>query len=380
MESDSGDSMGDVEYDNRMGNEEEDDFVIDHGYGNVPDEEEGEGIKNQPFDEAVELSDAGVSNEEVETSDDEEELGPPMGMNFAGQDQGMGAGMEDSEEDEDEDDEDFNFQNMQQGASAQQPQYGQGEEEDDDDEEDSDDQGFEIEGAYDPSEFAHLQVNAEVQELFQYITRYKPSSIEIDAMIKPFVPEFIPAVGEVDAFLKIPKPDEVPEDLGLVVLDEPCLNQSDPAILEVKLLPFLKRPGRDTGTVVRSIEGADKNPKQISKWISSIEEAHRMKPSPTVTYTKTMPDIDQLMEAWSPQMEEALKSIELPGPDLDVDLQMYILICCSLIGIPVQELSNGKSFTESLHVLFTLYSDFKENQHFQQNIPAAEPMGDYMQF
>jgi intraflagellar transport protein 46 len=134
---------------------------------------------------------------------------------------------------------------------------------------------------------------------------------------------------------------------------------------------------------VRSIENADKNPKQISKWISSIEEAHRMKPSPTVTYTKQMPDIDNLMEAWNPEIEDAIIGLELPGPDLDVDLSMYVLIICSILGIPVHELKNGKSFTESLHVLFTLYSDFKENQHFQKmdmDMPPSSPMEDYMQF
>jgi len=203
-------------------------------------------------------------------------------------------------------------------------------------------------------------------------------------MIKPFVPEFIPAVGEVDAFLKIPRPDAEDETLGLTTVDEPNLNQSDPAILEVKLRPFLKRPGRESNAVVRSIENADKNPKQISKWVSSIEEAHRMKPSPTVTYTKAMPDIDQLMEAWNPQMEEALRGgLELPGPDLDVDLNMYALIVCSLIGIPINELSNGKSYTESLHVLFTLYSDFKANQHFRPMEGMQQdsgPQQDYMQF
>jgi intraflagellar transport protein 46 len=180
-------------------------------------------------------------------------------------------------------------------------------------------------------------------------------------LIKPQIPEFIPAVGEVDAFLKIPRPDESAEAFGLNVLDEPCLNQSDPAILEVKLQPFLKRPAGEMNTVVRSLENADKNPKQISKWVSSIEEAHRNKPSPTVTYSKQMPDIDSLMEAWPSEIEDEISSLELPGPDLDVDLHMYILIICSILGIPVHELTNGRSFTESLHVLFTLYTDFKAN-------------------
>jgi intraflagellar transport protein 46 len=36
--------------------------------------------------------------------------------------------------------------------------------------------------------------------------------------LKAFVPEYIPAIGEVDAFLKMPRPDGQPETLGLYVL------------------------------------------------------------------------------------------------------------------------------------------------------------------
>ncbi len=35
--------------------------------------------------------------------------------------------------------------------------------------------------------------------------------------------DLIPAIGEVDAFLKIPQPDGKNSDLGLAQLDEPCL-------------------------------------------------------------------------------------------------------------------------------------------------------------
>lgn len=42
--------------------------------------------------------------------------------------------------------------------------------------------------------------------------------MELDAKFKPFIPEFIPAIGEVDAFMKMDKPDNVPETLGLVML------------------------------------------------------------------------------------------------------------------------------------------------------------------
>ena len=48
-----------------------------------------------------------------------------------------------------------------------------------------------------------------------YSHRYKPTMLELDAKLKPFIPEYIPAVGEVDAFLKMERPDKTKEDLGL---------------------------------------------------------------------------------------------------------------------------------------------------------------------
>ena len=38
-----------------------------------------------------------------------------------------------------------------------------------------------------------------------------------------------------------------------------------------------------------------------------------------------------------------------------------------MVDIPIHKLNNNKSIIEALHVLFTLYSEFKENQHFQQD-------------
>jgi intraflagellar transport protein 46 len=43
-------------------------------------------------------------------------------------------------------------------------------------------------------------------------------SIEIDTKLKAFVPDYIPTVGEVDAFIKMPRPDGQPETLGLNIL------------------------------------------------------------------------------------------------------------------------------------------------------------------
>lgn len=47
--------------------------------------------------------------------------------------------------------------------------------------------------------------------MFSYITRYKPVTLELDAKLKPFIPEYFPAIGEVDAFLKMDRPDKTEE-------------------------------------------------------------------------------------------------------------------------------------------------------------------------
>lgn len=48
--------------------------------------------------------------------------------------------------------------------------------------------------------------------------RYTPILTDIDTKLKAFIPDYIPAVGEVDAFLKMPRPDGQPEVLGLNIL------------------------------------------------------------------------------------------------------------------------------------------------------------------
>jgi intraflagellar transport protein 46 len=238
----------------------------------------------------------------------------------------------------------------------------------------------EVEGGYNPDDYENLAVSAEVKELFRYITGFKPQRLELDVSLKPFIPEYIPSVGEVDAFLKIPRPDGQPELLGLTVLDEPSLNQSDRALLEIKLAPLLKRPGSSTTTSIHSIENADKNPKQITRWIQSISEVLRSKPPPTVNYSKPMKDIETLMDVWPHEVEEALAHLELPGPELDIDLASYVKIVCTLLDVPVHSLPNKRGMVESLHLVFSLYSEFKSNQHFQTAMKQDYAEQDVMTF
>jgi len=227
-------------------------------------------------------------------------------------------------------------------------------------------------GAYNPNDFSNMNVSSEVEELFKLITNYKPHSIDLDASLKPFIPELIPSIGEVDACLKMPRPDGADSGLGTVRLDEPTLNPSDPSILDLQLRSLSK--AQDLQPMdIRSIENAQKNSKEIANWIQRIETLNRGKPAPTVQYSRRMPDIEQLMQVWPAELEEYLQQNPLPNmADLEMDLPSYIRIFASILDVPV----HGQ-LTETLHVIFTLYSEFKANQHFAKsetgNFGDADP-------
>eukprot|EP00003_Mantamonas_plastica_P024782 TRINITY_DN468_c0_g1_i4.p1 TRINITY_DN468_c0_g1~~TRINITY_DN468_c0_g1_i4.p1 ORF type:complete len:555 (+),score=177.28 TRINITY_DN468_c0_g1_i4:803-2467(+) len=214
---------------------------------------------------------------------------------------------------------------------------------------------------YNPDDYQNLDVAHEIKELFQYITRYKPQTVEIETKLKPFIPDYIPAVGDIDAFIKIPRPDGQDDALGLTVLDEPAAIQSDPAVLQLKL----RQISKDTveGPVsVPSLQRADKSPHLIEKWTQDISKLHRVTPKANVHYTKNMPSLDDLMQIWPPEFEELLNSgVKLPGADLDMELDAFAKTACALVDIPVYN-----KLIESMHLFFTLYSEFKANQLFKQ--------------
>lgn len=224
------------------------------------------------------------------------------------------------------------------------------------------------EGGYNPKDFEDLEVSDEVRGLFDYIGRYNPQKIELEPIMQPFIPDYIPAVGDIDAFIKLPRPDSVSDNLGITVLDEPALVLSDPGVIEMQLRHASKKLNLGEATV-RTVENAEKNGKAIKAWIRSIDELHSKKPPTEVTYSKPMPDIESLMQVWPPQFEDELSRCQLPPKELDVSLEDYVRIVCALFDIPVYS-----NLTESLHVLFTLYSEFKNNDHFRNEMDAANAM------
>ncbi|PAA50422.1 hypothetical protein BOX15_Mlig020277g2, partial [Macrostomum lignano] len=316
---------------------------------------------NQPFDESLQVSDPEDIDSTYEPTPRIGGVGPGRTPDSRQQQQQhLRPGSEDSGS--------GRSQRMQQQPQQQPraPARSPTEEEDDDEsgsesgEESEEDDTQPIEGAYNPEDYRDVSAShPEFAELFDYIKRYTPQHIELDHRLKPFIPDFIPAVGDIDAFIKVPRPDSKPDQLGLRMLDEPCASQSDPTVLDLQLRAVGKLLVSKK-TQVSRVENAERNPHAIEKWISSISELHKHKQPPTVNYTKPMPDIEQLMSEWPPEIEELLKEVGLPTSDLECDLPAFCDIVCGLLDIPVY-----KSRVQSLHVLFTLYSTFANSQHFR---------------
>jgi intraflagellar transport protein 46 len=202
-----------------------------------------QGVDNQPYDLAVDVNDS----EEIESDEEEADEGnEPQSMKPAGQNK---------------------QQQSQHQLPAQKQQQAHQQKAQTEEEDDEDDKP--VDGAYNPLQYANLPVSNEVKELFEYITRFKPQKIDLDSKMKPFIPEFVPAVGEVDSMLKMPRPDGSNEELGISVLDEPCLNNEDKTVLELKYVQS-KNVVRSAPIDVDSIEQADKKPKEIGRWIDAV--------------------------------------------------------------------------------------------------------------
>uniref|UniRef100_A0A2A4JU25 Intraflagellar transport protein 46 homolog n=1 Tax=Heliothis virescens TaxID=7102 RepID=A0A2A4JU25_HELVI len=234
------------------------------------------------------------------------------------------------------------------------------------------------EGAYDPKNFLDLKVPPDMENIFQYIMKYTPQKIDIDLKLQPFVPEFVPAVGDIDAFIKVTTPAcnvraaslaenvlEHIDNLGLTVLDEPAAEQSDSALLHLQLRAISKTSSAKSTVLTKKIENAEKNSKAIERWIKDVSELHLSKPAPTVAYTSKMPDIDTLMEEWPESMEETLNEVGFPPGTLDCTLSQYVDLVCGLFDVPIAgDTLNDR--IQALHLLFSLYSAVKTSQLYAE--------------
>lgn len=250
----------------------------------------------------------------------------------------------------------------------------------DEDDQDEDSEAQKVEGEYDPADYQDLPVGADIKELFAYITRYQLQPQDVETRLRPFIPDFIPAVGDIDAMIKIQRVDNVDQGLGLEVLDEPCAAQSDPTVLDLQLRSISKT----TTSKAVSVKQVTSDPtKTIDSWISSISDLHREKPPQTVNYSSQMPEIETLMQVWPKEFEDLLADgVALPNAEINCTLKEYVSIVCGLCDIPIHK----EKRIESLHVLFSLFIEFKNSQHFkaaggdEEDAPPPEEEAEYMSF
>ncbi|KEG14085.1 hypothetical protein DQ04_00631090 [Trypanosoma grayi] len=216
---------------------------------------------------------------------------------------------------------------------------------------------------YKPQDYAKINATAsrEMQELFKHILDYQPVIPELPAKLRTFIPDYVPSIGDLDPFCKIPRPDGRPDGLGIYVLDEPSVSQSNPAVVMLELRATNIHSSGGLAEVVDSFEDAANRPEVIDRWIADVKKVHYKKALPTINYQKPMPEIESLLQVWPPEFEEFLNSdVQLPPPHIDLDLDQYVRTLCCILDIPTYN-----SLIDSLHVMFTLYQEFRANQHFQ---------------
>ncbi|OHT17175.1 Intraflagellar transport protein 46 like protein [Tritrichomonas foetus] len=213
-------------------------------------------------------------------------------------------------------------------------------------------------------------VAPELAPIFGLISQFQPPPLEISPHFKPFLPELVASIGAIDAFIKVPRPDGEQEHLGLTVLDEPTIGCANPQILKMQLREKFNVVTNDGDGYIGKIDNPGENSgKALQSFLESYDEISRNRAAPTMTYSYEMPDMEDLMQEWPEEMEKALASLPLPSADMDLTVEEYTKVICAMLEIPVKG-----NIVESLHVMFSLYNEFKHNQYFNAGSAVSTPM------
>lgn len=236
---------------------------------------------------------------------------------------------------------------------------------------------------FNPKFYENIEAPSEVKELFQYITRFSPQRVNIDYKLKIFVPDFIPSVGDIDAFLKVSSPPFINEEkkkvladhikkLGLEVsshqrvtipfllylpwfqtLDEPCGDQSDRVLLQMKMRSIFTKPLETPSAIAKSS-------KDVDRWITEMQALKASQSVQNINSLRSAVNIDNLMSEWPEEIEKMLDTVGFPSANLDCSLSRYIEIICNIFDIPVQESNGQAGYIQALYNLFNLYLAVKQ--------------------
>ncbi|KAJ3014142.1 Intraflagellar transport protein 46, partial [Thoreauomyces humboldtii] len=239
-------------------------------------------------------------------------------------------------------------------------------------------------------------------ELFAFIDAYQPQDCDIPQQLQCFIPDYMPCIGDIDPMIKVGPPSRYPDqpskavdltrlpNLGITVLDEPSPNQSDPSVLDLHIRALNKAHISSGSTSapakIRSIllgapgthdDGGMAGAQQVkalTQWIQNMGTLRsQRRTDAAVAYAKPMPDVETLMHEWPEDVEKAFQTGEITVPSADIDLSLpdYAQLACNMIDIPVHPRpassrppNEARSHVDALHVLFTLYLEFKTSQHF----------------
>ena len=185
-----------------------------------------------------------------------------------------------------------------------------------------------------------------LERISLFLFRFQPQDIVLDTKLKPFIPEYVPAIGDIDAFLKVPRPDGKEDALGLTVLDEPSSKQSDPHVLGLEMLYKLNKPtatnlpsvgneyrSTPVSTDVLSVpvertkcgrrwQTSESDRRMDSQYqqtaesengghrsVSQVRRRETITDRSYVSVRRPMPDVDGLMQEWPTQFEDLLKEV-----------------------------------------------------------------------
>ncbi|XP_030383890.1 intraflagellar transport protein 46 homolog [Scaptodrosophila lebanonensis] len=220
-----------------------------------------------------------------------------------------------------------------------------------------------------PDKWEQLTLQPELKELFPYILKYTPQNIETPCHLQPFIPEFVPAVGDVDAFLKVVAPpllqpqrqkelDEHLKRMGLCLLDEPSGAQSEPSLLNMKLRSVLSgsrgRNARHASSA--SLVPTARSPKDIDKWIGEVEQVHMTQ---SMFDAQPRKDIDPLLEDWpraygEPDTASAVEQAYRSCLQDQMSLAEYVRLLSERFNIE-GTLDTQADYIHNVHTLFALY-------------------------
>ncbi|KNC31259.1 hypothetical protein FF38_14367 [Lucilia cuprina] len=216
-----------------------------------------------------------------------------------------------------------------------------------------------------PDKWENLALDPEIKELFPYILKYTPQHIEIPYHLQPFIPEYVPAVGDVDAFLKVTEPpllkpqrskemQEHLQKLGLYFLDEPSGTQSEPSLLNMKLRSALTGSSKNARSTSAQTVPFAKSTKDIDKWINEVEQVHM---SQSVYDAQPRKDIENMIIDWPRSYADATGAVQEAYQQCLTEqhtLVDYVRILCQQFSIE-GPLETQADYLLSIQTLFALY-------------------------